>query len=337
MKTKDLFQYRSVWMGVAIIFIVFFHSEMTFDNIIVETIREFGYGGVDIFLFASGIGCYYSLQKDSDIARFMKRRFLRIMPVYLVFMVIWLAYQRLLFEMPISSMLGNLFCVQNFTLKGNEFNWYVSAMWLMYLLAPFFASLASKLKTWRACLAVMAILLLFTVSFWYSYTFIISIARIPIFFLGVFVAKKALDGFTIHRAQGIALTIVSVLGILLLLLLSRQSPDRLWLMGGLWYPFLLIVPGLCYLLSLLSSRLEASKAGRLVVRCFTAIGKCSFEIYLVHIFVFDIFQNILVTRGICPDNNGWRLFLLLPIAMGTVLLHLIGRVLQHGLKRLSVY
>ena len=64
MKTKDYFQYRSVWMGVAIIFIVFFHSEMTFDNIIVETIREFGYGGVDIFQFVSGIGCYYSLQKD---------------------------------------------------------------------------------------------------------------------------------------------------------------------------------------------------------------------------------------------------------------------------------
>ena len=30
--------------------------------------------GVDIFLFASGIGCLYSLKKDDNCSRFIKRR-----------------------------------------------------------------------------------------------------------------------------------------------------------------------------------------------------------------------------------------------------------------------
>lgn len=199
MKTKELFRYRNVWMAIAILLILIYHSEMTFHNIVLSTLQVFGYGGVDIFLFASGIGCYYSLQKNNDIAEFMKRRAIRIMPMYLCFMVVWLLYKRFFFEMPISSMIGNLFCVQNFTGKSHEFNWYVSAMWLMYLLAPLFASVVSKMNRWRTGLAAMVTLLLFTVSFWYSYTYIISIARIPIFFLGMLVAKKALDGFQLNR------------------------------------------------------------------------------------------------------------------------------------------
>lgn len=330
MKAKNLFQYRTIWMGLAILLVMFYHSEMVFHNVVINTLQTAGYGGVDIFMFASGIGCYYSLQQNSDVAEFMKRRFLRIMPVYLVFIVIWLTYKRIFFEMPLSSMIGNLFCVQNFTCKGNEFNWYLSAMWLMYLLAPFFASLANKLKTWRAGLVTILILLAFSVSFWYSYTFIITIARIPIFFVGMFVARKAEDGFIIRKLHGISLICCSILGtVLLVILLNTLSSDKLWLLGALWYPFILIVPGLCYLISLICHKLHALRLGKVFIKGLENIGKLSFELYLVHIFVLDIFQNMVVEKGLFPNTNLYRIFLVIPIVAGCILLHFIGNgVLQ---------
>ena len=329
MKINNLFRYRNVWMGIAILMVIFFHSEIKFNSIILSTLQEFGYGGVDIFMFASGIGCYYSLQKNSDAAEFMKRRALKIMPIYLYFIVFWLLYKRLFFDMPITAIVGNLFGVQNFTGRGLEFNWYISAMWLMYLLAPFFASLAAKLNRPRSVFGAMSVLLLFTASFWYSYTYIISVARIPIFFLGMLVAKKALDGYEIEKRQVYLSFVVSILSAAILIVLNgKLTGDRMWLLGLLWYPFIAIVPGLCLGISLLCELLEKSKVGTYFVKMFASLGTKTFSIYLIHIFVLDIFANMIVAKGLCQDTNLNRLLLILPIALGCVLLEWAGKLLQ---------
>lgn len=68
----SILQYRNVWMGLAILWIVFFHSGL--EILVLHFVKMSGYGGVDIFVFSSGIGCFYSLDKDQDAERFMIRR-----------------------------------------------------------------------------------------------------------------------------------------------------------------------------------------------------------------------------------------------------------------------
>lgn len=332
-KMKDTFRYRNVWMGIAILLVLFFHSKLKFDNVAITTIEDLGYIGVDIFLFASGIGCYYSLQKNSDAADFIKRRMIRILPMYLCFIVVWLVYKRVFFEMPVSSMIGNLFSVQNFTGKGNEFNWYISAMWLMYLLAPLFFSVVSKINRWIAGFGILGILVLFSISYWYAYTYVITVARIPIFFLGMLVAKKAVDGFVLkkwHIALAFAMSVAGA-AILVLLYLNLTN-DRMWLLGLLWYPCIAIVPGMCIAISLLCSKLEKSKFGQFVVKVFSGLGTKTFSVYLVHIFVLDIFANILVEKGIFADTNLNRWLLILPIAVGCILLEVTDKFIQKWLR-----
>ena len=91
MHFKDFLRYRQSWLGVALIWIMFFH--MPFDFGLLQYPIAAGYGGVDICFFASGIGCFYSLSSNSDVLSFMKRRTQRLLPTYLIFIVFWLVFQ----------------------------------------------------------------------------------------------------------------------------------------------------------------------------------------------------------------------------------------------------
>ena len=59
MTIKETIRFRSVWMILAMLWIILFHSELSFEFEVFKYIKTIGYGGVDIFLFASGIGCYF--------------------------------------------------------------------------------------------------------------------------------------------------------------------------------------------------------------------------------------------------------------------------------------
>ena len=63
MKTNIFEKYRDTWVGIAMLWIVFFHLDIDIGNKVLSLIKLFGYGGVDICLFCSGIGCYNSLKK----------------------------------------------------------------------------------------------------------------------------------------------------------------------------------------------------------------------------------------------------------------------------------
>lgn len=56
MKLERVYQYRTGWMGIAILWVILFHSTFEISNPLLGMIREVGYGGVDIFVFAAGMG-----------------------------------------------------------------------------------------------------------------------------------------------------------------------------------------------------------------------------------------------------------------------------------------
>ena len=88
---SDLSTYRTQMMGIATLMIIICHScasKVIMPSFLAYLFR-FGNIGVDIFLFLSGIGLYYSLSKNNlsskeDYTSFYKRRFYRIYIPYLI-------------------------------------------------------------------------------------------------------------------------------------------------------------------------------------------------------------------------------------------------------------
>ena len=80
---KDVSRYRGELMGAAILFIILFHVPLARSDMFFG-LRRCGNIGVDMFLFLSGIGLWYSWVKNPSVSHFYKRRLLRIFPTWLV-------------------------------------------------------------------------------------------------------------------------------------------------------------------------------------------------------------------------------------------------------------
>ena len=286
MTTKDLLKHRNVWMGIAMIWVIWYHSRLIPGFAPLRYLYTLGYGGVDIFLFASGIGCFLSLQKDPDPFRFLKRRFARLCPTYLCFILIWLAVRAIFEPMPATAAIGNLLGIQNLTGHGNDFNWYISALLILYLLAPLFHSMILQIKKVRTHAAVIALLVLLSVPFWGEDNLIITVTRVPVFYVGM------VFGSVCHRCETLPKAVISGAlaalgtGCILIMAAFKLMNSHLWSLGLNWYPFILITPGLCFAISWVMGQLDRFSIVRPIRRGLEFFGKNSFEFYLVHTLVF---------------------------------------------------
>lgn len=298
MESKEFLKYRNVWMGIAMLWIIWFHSSLVSPFVPLEQLRLAGYGGVDIFLFASGIGCFYSLSRDPDPFNFLKRRIARLFPAYICFISVWLLAMIVAGSVPVWAALGNILAVQNFTCLGYDFNWYISAIFLLYLLSPLFKSMAEQIKGTFGHLAVVGLLILFSVAYHNSNNLIITITRIPIFYIGMVFGKLCLHDGALHRRIVVGALGSTVIGTGILVLCNRYLSAYLWSHGLSWYPFILITPGVCILISQAFGCVEKYRAASPVIRLLAWIGQYSFELYLVHVMVFYVKSYLLNSRGL---------------------------------------
>lgn len=249
MRLSALYKHRSVWMGIAMLWIVLFHSGLIISNSLISYVREIGYGGVDIFMFASGLGAYFSYTKDHNPTSFIKRRFARLAPVYLLFIAIWISYKLIMSELSIKAAIGNFLAVQGFTGLGYEFNWYITALIVVYILTPFFSGLIEKFNS-RQIFFLIAVLIAISIPFWNSHNGIIIVTRLPIFVIGMYFAKLSKDDSKRMTWKFAALLAgAMIVGMALLMLFFVKYSNLLWEYGLYWYPFILITPGLCLLTS----------------------------------------------------------------------------------------
>ena len=337
MKTSDLLKYRNVWLGLAMIGIVWYHSAYEFSLGFVNGIKPYVYGGVDICLFASGIGCYFSLNKDPDPYRFIRRRFSRIFPMYLCFMALWIPFMALTDEMTPAVALGNLFAVQSFTGLGHDFNWYICATLLFYFFAPYMKSAVDNTRSHFSPFLLLAALLLITIPFWGSTAYIIFIVRIPIFYIGILFGRLCATRIALSRRSLLVLFLISIAGMLGLTQCvtychHHDASSLLWEYGLYWYPFILITPGFCAAVSFLSQQLSRNKYSKLLLLPLEKIGQYSYEVCLMHILVFDALEYLHLY------NYRPKVFYFsIPcMAVGCVLLRFAVRFLQKLTKKQAV-
>ncbi len=321
-RLKDLFVHRGIWMGFAILWIIIYHSELPVENRLLWMIKNVGYCGVDIFFFASGLGCYHSYRKDPDPLRFMMRRIRRVIPVYWIFLTLLYIYEFFAGTLRPQYILSNYLCIEYF--KDAEldtaFNWYMGAIWIMYLLVPLFYSVIAKGGT--NSIRFILVLLMISLGFWHSDNLILLGTRIPVFFLGMYYEYLALQDRVLTRRSllGHLAAFLIGFGVLVPLRLLITDNTIMWGCGLLFYPFLLMTPFMCLALSLFAVR-----AGGILAPLRTLLetaGRYSFELYLMHHMVFEMGLRLLRGAAFYKTRLFW-LMLYACVIPATCLLHIL--------------
>lgn len=302
MSIKDFFRFRSIWMGFAILGVMFLHSKLVITFFPLAIIREMGYGGVDIFAFASGVGAYCSYTSDYCIYSFLKRRVRRLAPIYLPFIVLWLLFKQIFEQYPRSTIIGNLLGIEGFTASNYSFSWYLSFLFIIYLLTPVFVDIIDQNQETKKEIIFIIALVVFSVPFWNTEALIIF-SRLPIFVLGLYFAQFKNEHDMITMKMISVLLIALAGGVIILFLVFLKYSWTLWDYGMYWYPFILITPGLCLAISYFCKILSDSPC-RIVITVLEYCGKRSFELFLVHIFFMDIYDFLLARKYFNESNTG---------------------------------
>ena len=160
---------------------------------------------------------------------------------------------------------------------------------------------------------LIVVLLVASLAFWKDIDRIISVTRLPIYAIGMMVAKNAYK--KINWVQIIVCSILFVFGVAVLGISYFYFEPFMLDYGLYWYPFIFITPPLCLHISLISACFEKNKVLSKVLDGIAWVGKISFELYLVHIFVVDIqqrlLQQLLIEENVLIWFCTWGVFLFL--------------------------
>ena len=296
MRIQTMFKYRKNMMAAAIVMILLYHTKGALPEGLLKRAAAYLYSGVDVFFLASGVGCYFSWDARPDAAGFLRRRAARILPVYVPFSLVWITVEALGGGIGLPAALANLFGVQGFLEITPAFNWYVSGMWLSYLLTPWLAPLAKRCDSRGKAVGAVLALLVFSVAFWGDTQLIIMVTRLPIFFVGMLLAAESQRREALKKVELACLLALLPVGAAILWVLPGRFPDLMWSRGLAWYPMLLVAPGLCVAITAAAAWLDRFAPGRGINRAAAFLGGLTFEIYLVHFWALE---------------KPWPLFLLL--------------------------
>ena len=279
-----LSKYRAELMGVMILWIVWFHSDMHSHTPFIEYIKELGYGAVDVFFLVSGIGVYFSLSRNT-VTKYVKNRLLRILPVWWSYLLVCVILGETLYDskMSLREIMGF------FTFTGfwqgfeHQGNWYVYVIMFFYLLAPLFYFLIKEGGKYRGLL-ILGTIVIITFSFFHNYDMLRAFTRLPDFVIGMCIAHRG--GRKLKRINWIYVLVAFVGSNVILRLVGEYAASYLGHYGLWWYPFILIAPFLalliCKVLDIVNSKAP------LALKPLRVFGESSLEIFLVsEIFLSD--------------------------------------------------
>lgn len=155
-------------------------------------LRRCGNVGVDIFLFLSGVGLWFSWVKTPDVLRFYRRRLLRIVPTWIVvatafYLPDYLGARR--FSHSIVDLIGDITINWDFWLHDELTFWYVPAIMALYLAAPWYMRLVQSHPVYRwlpLLMVIWCVMVQWVLPIHHAVGHIeIFWSRVPIFFIGI--------------------------------------------------------------------------------------------------------------------------------------------------------
>ena len=272
-------EYRTSIMGLSMLSIMLFHQYFT-STIPFNAFHNFGYWGVDVFLFLSGMGLVRSLEKNPLLAYYI-RRFKRIIPScilcgttkYIIFLL-----------------LGSSVSILEDGLKMGWWSlvsldlWFIPTIIIFYAISPALYRLLCKcpviaLTAICICMLINGLTLRPIIGFdWNSPSGVFSytIERMPVFAVGMFVSTR--KNWINDKIPYSSLFLFAAIG---LLLLEKSGFSFHVHQAYIYIALTLGMPSLIMVnISFLKILPDIFKT------CITFFGICSLELYLVHEFIF---------------------------------------------------
>ena len=320
-------KYRSEIFGLAILSIMVFHFSEDYSGALAKGLvasgslttsvvmlwyKAIGSVGVDIFVFLSGMGLWFSYSKKEDTLAFYGRRLTRLLPSYLIAGIpLWLVVDVLLRDTSILQALLDLSFI-TFLTQGVRTIWFIGFILVMSLIFPVFYHIMKKRPVIGliACYVAFAVLLVFLKANHPSGYGRIEIAfcRVPVFILGVFMARyiKADRTLPVWFAV-ITILLLTVFDLVLqfkILDSSQNAKYFRFLDSVLAVGLIFLIVGL---LALLDQGLSDSRVWGAVHRFLQWTGAYSLELYVIHVTI----RKILKVAGVHTWKLSFFLFLVI--------------------------
>ncbi len=310
---SSISRFRPFLIGIATLLVALYHSYMPFIGTdgnglhhflyLIEfdlyTIEKIGQIGVDIFLFLSAIGLYYSLQKNNDISSFYMRRLKRILPEFLFIASVYEIYK----GRDIHQMIRNISGI-SFVKDGNLSYWFFYLILFLYGIYPFIYRIQMRFhRNVSLVLIVVFVVLNYCVSLGFPVFFShveIAMRRIPVFLLGSYFAEDVKKGKTVNEIPVILLSSLCLYLSYRFLLSDECS-------SSIFFRYVLGVNGvsLVFILSWIMNRI--GDRIHIIKKAIEYVGLYSLEFYLIYeklvlemkSYLNDSFINALICFILC--------------------------------------
>lgn len=304
MTCQIISKHRGKLMGVAALWIYIFHilpapafADAHGLGKVWWYIRNGGFCGVDMFLFLSGLGLAYHLQRHpvtgfGSYLNFLKQRFFRIYVIFLPFTVIY----ALLDGWGVGTFLMRLLCLDQFAGNLYNFCWYVCCILLMYLLTPLFSRLLKRPAV-AAVLGALYLGVLFALKGVLRGDLYAIAVRVPVFVLGLWAARYSMADRKISGRGWLLCAAMTLAGFILSYGLNAYLiPSPLPACNALVN--VLLAPGLCLvgaaIFEVLDRRNWFAPLGKLLI----FFGSISFEFYLLQEWYVRRGLHVLPAQGL---------------------------------------
>lgn len=271
---------RNTIFGIATLWIILFHSSyLNFSDIYlvgnyVEYLRVIGNIGVDIFLFLSGVGLFFSYTKDKNVLRFYKRRVSRIFPAVLIVSIIWYGFSG---TKRLSAFLCKILLL-NFFKEGDCSFWFFSLLLILYIIYPILHYFVEKKGlVGSIILIILSLVLSFLMRELIPQRFEqieVALTRIPIFIIGILLGEKIKSHRKIPQWTFILIFISSIVLIYILKYINLPNNYR-FVYRYIFFPLAI---ELVFLFSFLYSKFKLLFSRKI----FIYLGKYSMEMYLIY-------------------------------------------------------
>lgn len=274
-KLQHISYFRAELMGFAILWIMSFHFE--FMQIpLLPYITQYGYAGVEIFMFVSGFGIFYSLRgKSKNLFHFYKKRITRIFPAYYLIGIldsIFVFHDNLVTYLFRFSTIGYWF--------GSTFDdWYIPSLIILYIFSPQIIRLLKPNKLAIVWITI-TIFILLTICFTFNpilerhYYFLVY--RIPAFLFGMLCAY-----WQTERKGDFFFVAINIICLPVFIILFRLYPIYY---NYRFSAFLFLMPAIIITLTSFF-RMNIS----MLNYTLSNIGKASLEIYMVQGFLYHLY------------------------------------------------
>lgn len=319
--TNELSNYRYTFMVGSMFLIALYHGFFRLPGI--SWIFMNGNIGVDVFLFFSGYGLFFSLSKHS-LHQYYRRRIIRIIPYYLPLMIAHCCIENYSIKETIFACLTLRYWILN-----EFYMWFVPAIIFLYFLAPILMYLYKKYGA--TVLLLMAIL-----SFFVSYIFkspakLLLFCRIPVFIVGMYFGSLSAKHKTLSQTQCRVLISIAAILIVYIVFNAEYAADTTF--GERVFVFLM--PGLVIVLVKLMDcfRAKKSRITNKPHKAFDLIKQSTLCYYLVYEFIYSNFG--LLNYFLNTDNRIVSNLICILFALFILVIELIYFQLINSLLRLA--